>query len=53
MPHEILFSLLDETQNTKNGKKKKLKKKKKRKIGCVVLLFQRFYNILIYSCLAP
>ena len=52
MPHEILFSLLDETQNTKNGKKGNLKKKK-RKIGCVVLLFQRFYNILIYSCLAP
>ena len=31
MPHEILFSLLDETQNTKNGKKGHLKKKKKEK----------------------
>ena len=27
MPHEILLSLLDEIQNTKNQKKRNLKKK--------------------------
>ena len=42
MPHEILFSLLDETQNTKNGKKGNLKKKKKEKQGALFYCFKDF-----------
>ena len=41
MPHEILFSLLDETQNTKNGKKGNLKKKKEKQ-GALFYCFKDF-----------
>ena len=34
MPREILFSLLDEIQNTKNQKKGILKKSKKNRVSC-------------------